>query len=46
MKKLMIGAGIVIFLILGVFLWLVSGASPDKAPQDVVTVELPDTYEK
>ena len=30
----------------GVFLWLLMGASPSNAPQDVRTIELQDTYEK
>jgi len=46
MKKLAIGGGIALFLLLGVFFWLVAGASPENAPQEEITVELPDTYEK
>ncbi len=46
MKKLVIGALVLLALFLGVFFWLVSGASPENAPQEAVTVELPDSYEK
>ncbi|MDB2439707.1 hypothetical protein N9W89_13420 [Hellea sp.] len=46
MKKLAIGGGIAIILLLVVFFWLLSGASADNAPQDVQTIELPDSYEK
>ncbi len=46
MKKLVIGGGIALVLLLAVFFWLLSGASADNAPQDIQTIELPDTYEK
>jgi hypothetical protein len=46
MKKLVIGGGIVLGLLLAVFFWLLSGASADNAPQEVQTIDLPDTYEK
>jgi len=46
MKKLAIGAIALIVVLLGLFLWLVSGASPNNAPQEMQTIELPDTYEK
>lgn len=46
MKKLAIGGGIVLLLLLAVFFWLLSGASADNAPQEMQTIELPDTYEK
>lgn len=46
MKKLAIGGGIAVIALLAVFFWLLSGASADNAPQDVQTIELPDTYEK
>ena len=46
MKKLAIGGGIALVLLLAVFFWLVSGASADNVPQEVQTIELPDTYEK
>jgi hypothetical protein len=46
MKKLVIGGGIVLGLLLAVFFWLLSGASADNAPQEVQTIDLLDTYEK
>jgi hypothetical protein len=46
MKKLAIGGGVLAVLFLVVFFWLVSGASVENAPQDVQTIELPDSYEK
>ena len=46
MKKLAIGGGIALVLLLVAFFWLLSGASADNAPQEVQTIELPDTYEK
>jgi hypothetical protein len=46
MKKLTLGAIALLVIVLGVFFWLVSGASPDNAPQEAVAVELPDSYEK
>lgn len=46
MKKLAIGGGIAVVLLFAVFFWLLSGASADNAPQEVQTIELPDTYEK
>jgi len=46
MKKLVIGGSIVLILFLALFFWLLSGASADNAPQELQTIELPDTYEK
>ena len=46
MKKLAIGGGLIAVLLLVIFFWLVSGASADNAPQEVQTIELPDSYEK
>ena len=46
MKTFAIGGGILLVLFLAVFFWLVSGASADNAPQEVQTIELPDSYEK
>lgn len=46
MKKLAVGGGIALVLLLALFFWLLSGASADNAPQEVQTIELPDTYEK
>ena len=46
MKKFIIGVVIIFLLLTGGFLWLLSQASPESAPQDIVTIDLPDTYEK
>jgi len=46
MKKFGIGLGIVLLLILGGFLWLLSGASADNASKEEVVVDLPDTFER
>ena len=46
MKKIAIGGGILLVLLIGVFFWLLSGASPENAPQEIQTIDLPDTYEK
>ena len=46
MKKLAVGGGIALVLLLALFFCLLSGASADNAPQEVQTIELPDTYEK
>ena len=45
-KKLIIGVAVILLFLIGGFLWLLSQASPESAPQDIVTIELPDTYEK
>ena len=45
-KKLIIGVAVILLFLTGGFLWLLSQASPESAPQDIVTIELPDTYEK
>lgn len=46
MKKLLITIGVLILLLLGVIMWLAGSVGPDTAPQDVRTIELPDTYEQ
>jgi len=46
MKKLAIGGGVAVILLIAVFFWLLSGASADNAPQDVQMIELPDSYKK
>lgn len=46
MKKMGALLGILAILCLGGFFWLLSQASPQNAPKDVVTIDLPDTYEK
>ena len=46
MKKIMIILVLLTLLVGGLFVWLLMGAGPANAPQDVRTIELPDTYEK
>lgn len=46
MKKLLTMIGVFILLLLGVIIWLAGSVGPDTAPQDVRTIELPDTYEQ
>ncbi len=46
MKKLGVILGVLFLLFLGGFMWLLSQASPDHAPKDTVTINLPDSYEK
>lgn len=45
-KKITISVVIIAILLIAAFFWLLSQASPENAPQDAVTIELPDTYEK
>jgi len=40
MKKKMFLVGIVLLLILGVFFWSLSGASPQHAPDDLKTIDV------
>ena len=46
MKKLGITLGVIALILVGGFLWLLSGASAKHAPQDTVVIDLPDTYER
>jgi hypothetical protein len=46
MKKLLITIGVFILLLIGVTLWLAGSVGPDTAPQDVRSIELPDTYDQ
>ena len=46
MKRAVSGAGVVLLLIIGVFVWALAQSGPDKAPQEVKTIDLEDTYEK
>jgi len=34
-----------LLVLAGVFVWLVMSASPENAPQETITIELPDSYE-
>lgn len=46
MKKSLIAGGVVLIVLLIGFFVLLGKASPENAPQDVQTIELPDTFEK
>lgn len=46
MKNLLIAIGIFVLLLVGIVMWLAGSVGPDTAPQDVRSIELPDTYEK
>ena len=46
MKKTVIIAVSVLLLLGAAFIWLASGGSAKHAPQEVITIELPDSYEK
>lgn len=45
MKKLLIAAGVLGVLLVGTVFWLAGSVGPDTAPQDVRTIDLPNTYE-
>ena len=45
MKKLLIAAGVLGVLLVGMVFWLAGSVGPDTAPQDVRTIDLPNTYE-
>ncbi len=46
MKKALIGGGVILLLLIIAFLWLLSGASPDNAPQNIQTIDIPDAGER
>jgi hypothetical protein len=46
MKKLLITIGVFILLLIGATLWLAGSVGPDTAPQDVRSIELPNTYDQ
>lgn len=45
MKKLLITIGVFLLLLIGIVIWLAGSVGPDTAPQDVRSIDLPDTYE-
>jgi len=45
MKKTSLLLLAALVLVIGVFIWLLMEASPENAPQETITVELPDSYE-
>lgn len=42
-KPIVIIAGIILF-ILAILFWLAASVGPETAPQDVRSIDLPDTY--
>jgi hypothetical protein len=46
MKKLLMMIGVFLLLLIGIVIWLAGSVGPDTAPQDVRSIDLPDTYEK
>ncbi len=46
MKKLLIAAIALIVVVGGVMVWLAGSVGPETAPQDVRSIELPDTYDR
>jgi len=46
MKKALIASGAMLLLLIIAFIWLLGGASPDNAPQDVKVIDIPDAGEK
>ena len=44
MKKGLISLGVVLILLIIAMVWLASSVGPDTAPQDVRSIELPDSY--
>lgn len=46
MKRVAIGGGIAVLLLIGVFVWLLSQSGPEHAPKDIQTIDLEDKYEK
>jgi cbb3-type cytochrome oxidase subunit 3 len=46
MKRLTFGLLVLAIFFIGAFFWLLSAASPQHAPQEVQTIDLPDIYEK
>jgi len=46
MKRLIFGLLVLAAFLIAGFVWLLSAASPEHAPQEVQTLDLPDGYEK
>lgn len=44
MKNLIIGLGVFLLLLILAMVWLASSVGPETAPQEVRSIELPDTY--
>jgi len=46
MKKLGIAIALILFVLVGGFVWLVGQSSPENADSSTITIELPDNFEK
>ncbi len=46
MKKMLIIVGGLLLFLIAILFWLAGSVGPDSAPQDVRSIELPDTYGK
>ena len=44
MKKALFLISVILLVIIGAMVWLASSVGPETAPQDVRSIELPDTY--
>jgi len=44
MKKMLFIVGGLLVLLLVILVWLAGSVGPETAPQDVRTIELPDSY--
>jgi len=40
MKKIGLAAVVLLFILIGIFVWLVAGAGPEHAPQDVQIIDV------
>ena len=45
MKKIGILLIVILVALAGLFAWLLLEAGPDNAPDETITIDLPDTYE-
>lgn len=44
MKRTLIIVAILLLLVIGTMVWLAGSVGPETAPDDLRTIELPDTY--
>ena len=44
MKKALILISVLMLVIIGAMIWLASSVGPETAPQEIRSIELPDTY--
>lgn len=46
MKKLGLVAALILFLLVGIFMWLLAESGPENANSETITIELQDNFEK